>query len=127
MTCNCGKNLKLKIKKGESLGFAFVLSTNELPIDLTGGEIVFQARSNVIDNGEYVINKTITEDSDPETIGRINNAREGKFFIMVTSEETANLSTLSPYFAAIYYDINGVKKCISANSDEVAQLIVLNP
>lgn len=130
MTCNCNckdTGLKLMIKKGESLGFAFILSENDTPIDLTGGNIIFQVRDGLADEGVYVINKTVTENSNAQTIGQINEPSEGKFFIMVTSSETADLSTLKPYFAAIYFTANGIKRCISANSNEVAQLIILNP
>lgn len=127
MTCGCSKGLKLKIKKGESLGFAFGLTIEDSPIDLTGGTITFQVRQNLADNGVYVINKTITTSSDVETIGRITDAEKGQFVIMVTSTETAGLSTLKPYFAAIYYNVNGISRCISADDNSVAQLIILNP
>lgn len=129
MSCCCenSSTLELRIKKGESLGFSFTLSQNGSPIDLTGKSILFQVRADIVDDGEFLINKTITTSSDIETVGNINDATHGGFIIAVTSSETASLSTLKPYFAAIYYVNGGTKKCISANNGEVARLIVLNP
>lgn len=127
MNCECMNNLKLKIKKGESLGFAFTLSQNNNPINMTGGSIIFQVRDDVADNGFYVINKTITEDTSLATIGKITSAENGTFVIKITDSDIANLSTLKPYFCAIYYENNGDSRCISANSGQCAQLIVLNP
>lgn len=130
MNCCCEngeKPLILRIKKGETLGFAFTLTHNQIPIDLTDAEILVQVRDSAVDDGTFVIDKNVTENSDVATEGRINNPTEGQFFIMITSSETENLSTLKPYFIAIYLLKDNVSRCISANSNELAQLIVLNP
>lgn len=126
-SCQCQPTLNMKIKKGESLGFVFDLKQNNEPVDLSGAEVLFQVRENLLDDGVFLINKTITENSSINTIGQIINPTEGQFVIKVTSEDTQNLTSLRPYYAAIYYVIDGITRCISANSDDVALLTVLNP
>jgi len=125
--CKCNTSLNMKIKKGESLGFVFNLKQNNEVMDLTGASILFQVREELADNGVYVINKTITEGSSLSTIGQIINPSQGQFVIKVTNTDTENLTALKPYFCAIYVEINGDIRCISANSDDVAFLTVLNP
>lgn len=125
--CNDDNSLMLKIKKGETLGFAFSIERNCSPVDLTGAQVIFQVRENIEDTGVFVINKTITENSNIETVGCINEPTEGKFVVMVLDSEIEDLSVVKPYFFAMYLEQNNVRKCISANANGLAQLIVLNP
>lgn len=125
--CKCQPILNMKIKKGESLGFVFNLKQDEQPVNLTNASILFQVRETLEDKGIFVINKEITENTSLNTIGQIINPEEGQFVIKVTSSDTASLTSLRPYYAAIYYVVGGEARCISANSNDVALLTVLNP
>lgn len=128
MNCCCeNKALELKIKKGESLGFAFTLSYNEVPVDLTSSSMVMEVRENIEDTGTYVITKTITINSDPDTVGIIDQPTNGKFVFKVNDSDTTDLSTTQPYFVAIYHVNGETRDCISANNGQVAKFIVLNP
>ena len=100
--CQCQPTLNMKIKKGESLGFVFNLKQNNIPVNLSGGSVLFQVRENLSDDGEFVINKTITEYSSLDTTGRITNPEDGQFIIKVNASDIENLSTLKPYYCAIY-------------------------
>lgn len=127
--CCCGmqRPLELKIKKGESIGFAFSLLQKGAPVDLTGNQMLLQVRENLVDDGVYVINKTISENSDATQEGLINDAANGKFFFKVNDTDIDNLSSTKPYFAAIYRVDGDMVQCISANPFQTALFFVLNP
>lgn len=127
MNCCCEKGMELKIKQGESIGFAFTLSEEGTPVDLTTSQMVMQVRENVEDTGVYLINKTISTESDPDTLGVIISPLEGKFMFKVNASDIASMSTAKPYFVAIYHIDGDIKNCISANNHQVAKFIVLNP
>jgi hypothetical protein len=126
--CGCEhKPLELKIKQGESIGFAFTLTQQGSPVDLTNSTMLMQVRENVEDNGTYLITKTITTASDPDGQGIIVNPTAGQFMFKVNSEDIDDMSTTKPYFVAIYHINGDIKDCISANNHQVAKFLVLNP
>lgn len=128
MMCECeNRPLELKIKKGESLGFAFTLSQQGSPIDLTDSTMLMQVRENVEDDGIYLITKTITTNSDQDEQGFISNPTAGQFMFKVNADDIDNMSTTKPYFVAIYHISGDIKDCISANNHQVAKFLVLNP
>lgn len=128
MICGCEhKSLELKIKKGESIGFAFSLSQQGVPVDLTNSQMVLEVRENVEDDGVYLITKTISINSDPDDVGIITDPLNGKFYFKVNESEIADMLTTKPYFAAIYHVNGETRDCISANNHQVAKFIVLNP
>ena len=128
MMCGCEhKPLELKIKQGESIGFAFTLTQQGSPVDLTNSTMLMQVRENVEDNGTYLITKTITTASDPDEQGVIVNPTAGQFFFKVNSSDIEDMSTTKPYFVAIYHINGDIKDCISANNHQVAKFLVLNP
>ena len=128
MMCGCEhKPLELKIKQGESIGFAFTLNQQGSPVDLTNSTMLMQVRENVEDNGTYLITKTITTASDPDEQGIIVNPIAGQFFFKVNSSDIEDMSTTKPYFVAIYHINGDIKDCISANNHQVAKFLVLNP
>lgn len=128
MMCGCEhKPLELKIKQGESIGFAFTLIQQGSPVDLTNSAMLMQVRENVEDNGTYLITKTITTASDPDEQGVIVNPTAGQFMFKVNSDDIADMSTTKPYFVAIYHINGDIKDCISANNHQVAKFLVLNP
>ena len=128
MMCGCEhKPLELKIKQGESIGFAFTLNQQGSPVDLTDSTMLMQVRENVEDNGTYLITKTITTESNPDEQGIIVNPTAGQFFFKVNSSDIEDMSTTKPYFVAIYHINGDIKDCISANNHQVAKFLVLNP
>lgn len=128
MSCCCeDKCLELKIKKGESIGFAFSFSKQGVPVDLTDSQMVMEVRENIIDDGNYIFSKTIDDESDRDTVGLITEPTEGKFFFKVNDTDIAGMSTTKPYFVAIYHIVGDVKDCISANNGQVARFLVFNP
>lgn len=127
MPPDLNRPLVLTMKKGESKGFAFTLYQSGEPQDLSDSEIVFQVRENPEDNGEYLINKTVTTSTTPDIEGLIDQPTEGNFFVFISSAEIANLSTSKPYFLAIYHQKDNVSYCISAADCEMAKFLVLNP
>lgn len=127
MNCCCEKGLELKIKQGESIGFAFTLTEEGNPVDLTNSQMIMQVRENVEDTGEYLINKTITTESDVDTVGVIISPLEGKFMFKVNASDISSMSTTKPYFVAIYHVDGEIKNCISANNQNIAKFLVMNP
>lgn len=126
--CCCGKKpLVLKIKKGESVGFPFALNQQGAPVDLTDMQVLLQVRENIEDTGVYLIEKTISTDSDAEETGVIINPTTGQFYFKINKEDIADMSTTKPYYMAIYLLDGDLRVCISANNFQVAQFLVLNP
>ena len=127
--CCCGgqRPLTLKIKQGESKGFAFTLSKNGQPFDLSNLQMLLQVRENMQDTGEYVIQKTISENSDAELYGQINNPTGGQFYFKINDTDIESMSTSKPYYFAIYKVSDEDKICISAPYFQTAVFLVLNP
>lgn len=127
--CCCGNQhpLTLKIKQGESKAFVFTLIKNNAPVDLTGAEILLQVRESMTDVGDYVIEKTVTTNSDGDVDGKINNPENGEFYLKINDTDIEEMETTKPYYCAIY-KINGdTKICISAPAFQTALFLVLNP
>ncbi len=119
--------LTLSIKKGESLGFAFTLYQSGEPQNLSGFSIVLQVRETPEDNGNYLINKTISTTSDPDADGLIDQPYNGNFFFKINAGDIAGMSTLRPYYLAIFTEKDNSRHCISAAGCEIAKFLVLNP
>lgn len=119
--------LAIKIKQGESKLFAFSLSQNEEPFDLSNSQMLLQVRENMQDNGEYLIEKTITANSDIDEDGQINNPANGQFLFKINSEDIESMNTTKPYYCAIYKIDGDNKICVSAPDFQTALFLVLNP
>ena len=126
--CCCGKEpLSLKIKQGESIGFAFTLSQNNVPIDLSNSTLLLQVRENMQDKGLYLIEKTVTTQSNPNEDGLITDPTLGQFFFKINDTDIKDMSTTKPYYCAIYRVENDISDCISAPDFQTALFLVLNP
>ena len=97
------------------------------PVDLTNSQMIMQVRDGVEDTGVYLINKTISTESDPDTLGVIISPLEGKFMFKVNASDISSMSTTKPYFVAIYHVDGEIKNCISANNQNIAKFLVMNP
>lgn len=125
-SCGCGDALEFKIKKGENAFFPFkYVYDNDEPVDLTNAIITMKVRENVVDDGEYLIEKSITTASSSD--GIINSPTTGEFQIVIHASDIEDLLTTQPYYAAVYCEIDNWKICISANGNQVAKFLVLNP
>jgi hypothetical protein len=126
--CCCGNiPLEIKIKKGESIPFVFRLLKNGAPIDLTGASLLLQVRDDIIDDGNFLISKIISENSDEDEYGKIIDPVAGQFAFKINKEDIDDMSTTKPYFAAIYLITGDICRCISANSFQSANFLVINP
>lgn len=126
--CCCGKEpLSLKIKQGESIGFAFTLSQNNVPVDLSNSTLLLQVRENMQDTGVYLIEKTVTTQSNPNKDGLITEPTLGQFFFKINDTDIEDMSTTKPYYCAIYRVENDISDCISAPDFQTALFLVLNP
>lgn len=127
MPPDLNRPLELKIKKGETKGFAFTLYQSGEPQDLSQSEILFQVRETPEDKGVYLINKLVSTSSDPSVDGLIDHPYEGRFFVMVNSSEIENIPASKPYFLAMFHKRDKMSYCISAADCELAKFLILNP
>ena len=76
------------IKQGEKYDISICIRDrdNDTPIDLTNAVIHFQLKDELKDEF-FVVDKTITLNSDPFTDGRIVDPKEGRFTTRFTNED----------------------------------------
>ena len=126
--CCCGQEpLTIKIKQGESKGFSFSLTQNDIPVDLSNSTIVLQVRESLEDTGEYLISKTISINSDVDEDGIIFSPTTGEFLFKINDTDIAEMNSTRPYYCAIYRVDDDTKVCISAPDFQSALFLVLNP
>ena len=109
------------IKKGEKFPISITLHNRDedIPIDLTNAVIKFQIKDELKDEF-YVVNKTITEETDVDTIGRIVDPINGKVIVRLTNEDYENLVCERIYYLTITWEIpdEDFSKVVSSNCGE---------
>ena len=109
------------IKQGEKYDISICIRDrdNDTPIDLTNAVIYFQLKDELKDEF-FVIDKTITLDSDPFTDGRIIKPTEGIFTTRFTDEDYEKLVPERIYFLIITWSIpdKDFSKVVSSNCGE---------
>ena len=109
------------IKQGEKYDISICIRDrdNDTPIDLTNSVIHFQLKDEWKDEF-FVVNKTITLDSDPFTDGRIIKPTEGIFITRFTDEDYEKLVPERIYFLIITWSIpdKDFSKVVSSNCGE---------
>ena len=109
------------IKKGEKFPISITLHNRDedIPINLTNAVIKFQIKDELKDEF-YVVNKTITEETDVDTIGRIVDPINGKVIVRLTNEDYENLVCERIYYLTITWEIpdEDFSKVVSSNCDE---------
>ena len=109
------------IKQGEKYDISICIRDrdNDTSIDLTNAVIHFQLKDELKDEF-FVIDKTITLDSDPFTDGRIVDPIEGRFTTRFTDEDYEKLVPERIYFLIITWNIpdKDFSKVISSNCGE---------
>lgn len=110
--------LIVPIKQGEELNVAFTVKGNDMPLDLSGYTIKFIVKRVPLENFPSIIDKTITETSDPDTVGYIMQADQGLIVVHLTKEDTSfptgDYSLIIAMEADNYYDIISSMSCGSA-------------
>lgn len=78
------------IKQGEAKSVGFSILTGEVPLDLTNYTIRFEVKKQPYETVAPFIDKEITPNSDPLTVGQITNPQGGQFKVRLTTEDTSH-------------------------------------
>lgn len=123
-------NYTYKIKKGYKgpINITVRNRDEDKPIDLTGSKILIQIKDELQDDF-YIINKTITEDTDVYVDGRIVSPKEGQIIIRFNDEDYEKFVVERVYFLTIWWvkEDEDFAKVISSNCGEQLQFQVCYP
>lgn len=123
-------NYTYKIKKGYKgpINITVRNRDEDKPINLTGSKILIQIKDELQDDF-YIINKTVTEDTDVYVDGRIISPEEGQIIIRFNDEDYEKLIVERIYFLTIWWvkEDEDFAKVISSNCDEYLQFQVCYP
>ena len=123
-------NYTYKIKKGYKgpINITVRNRDEDKPIDLTGSKILIQIKDELQDDF-YIIDKTITEDTDVYVDGRIISPEEGQIIIRFNDEDYEKLIVERVYFLTIWWvkEDEDFAKVISSNCGEQLQFQVCYP
>lgn len=118
------------IKKGEKYPIYITIRNKDMdePIDLTGSIIKFQLKDELKDEF-YIIDKTITEETDVYTTGRIIDAKNGKVIIRFTDDDFEQLVYERVYYMTIWWQVpdEDFSKVISSNGCETFKFVMCHP
>jgi hypothetical protein len=123
-------NYTYKIKKGYKgpINITVRNRDEDKPINLTGSKILIQIKDELQDDF-YIINKTVTEDTDVYVDGRIISPEEGQIIIRFNDEDYEKLIVERIYFLTIWWvkEDEDFAKVISSNCGEQLQFQVCYP
>lgn len=123
-------NYTYKIKKGYKgpINITVRNRDEDKPIDLTGSKILIQIKDELQDDF-YIIDKTITEDTDVYVDGRIVSPKEGQIIIRFNDEDYEKFVVERVYFLTIWWvkEDEDFAKVISSNCGEQLQFQVCYP
>lgn len=123
-------NFTYKLKKGYKgpINITVRNRDEDKPIDLTGSKILIQIKDELQDDF-YIINKTITEDTDVYVNGRIVSPEEGQIIIRFNDEDYEKFVVERIYFLTIWWikEDEDFAKVISSNCGEQLQFQVCYP
>lgn len=110
--------LVLSVKQGEVLDIPFNITSTGETVDLTGATILFEVKKSPLASSVPIISKTITEDSDINTVGQINYPATGRWQVHLSAQDTS----FAPidYFLVITYKHNGIEDIISSTGKKNA-------
>ena len=118
------------IKKGEKYPIYITIKNKETaePIDLTGSIIRFQLKDELKDEF-YIIDKTVTEETDIHEMGKIIDPQNGKVIIRFTDEDFERLVIERIYYITIWWQVpeEGFSKVISSNGCETFKFMMCHP
>lgn len=116
--------LKIKIGEQKPINYTLKVKSTNLPINLVNSTIVFQLKNEEDQISDFLIEKTITENTDPYDSGQIFDAQNGKFSVFLKSEDTLSLDINKEYFYTLWRIYENTKEVISASGTKVEQFIV---
>ena len=116
--------LKIKIGEQKSINYTLKVKSTNLPINLVNSTIIFQLKEDAEQISEFLLEKRITENSDPYENGQIYDAQNGKFSVFLKSEDTVSLDLNKEYFYTLWRIYENTKEVISASGTKVEQFIV---
>lgn len=123
-------NYTYKIKKGYKgpINITVRNRDEDKPIDLTGSKILVQIKDELQDDF-FIINKTITEDTDVYVDGRIVSPQNGQIIIRFNNEDYDKFIVERMYFLTIWWvkEDEDFAKVISSNCGEQLQFQVCYP
>lgn len=123
-------NYTYKIKKGYKgpINITVRNRDEDKPIDLTGSKILIQIKDELQDDF-YIIDKTITEDTDVYVDGRIVSPEEGQIILRFNDEDYEKFIVERVYFLTIWWvkEDEDFAKVISSNCGEQLQFKVCYP
>lgn len=119
----------IAVKQGTQEPINFTLKYQDAPVDLSGNTIVFQVKIYPEQTDNFLVEKNITETSDPYEDGNIYNATGGKFNVFLKEEDTLNLCTEQVYYYALWRVRNigteeETRECISSNAKDITEFRV---
>ena len=123
-------NFTYKLKKGYKgpINITVRNRDEDKPIDLTGSKILVQIKDALQDDF-FIINKTITEDTDVYVDGRIVSPQNGQIIIRFNDEDYDKFIVERMYFLTIWWvkEDEDFAKVISSNCGEQLQFQVCYP
>lgn len=112
MTTTIVTQLTLSVKQGEVFDIPFEIKADGVAVDLTGASILFEVKKTPLVSANAIISKSITENSDIDTIGRITYPESGKFQVHLSSIDTSYAPY--DYYLIITLNINDQEDIISS-------------
>lgn len=101
--------LIIPVKQGEEFNVGFTIDAGDRPMDLTGYRVRFIVKEVPLERYPAVIDKTLTEDSDPSTDGYIPYPDQGEVVVHLTKHDTSfhtgDYSLIIAIEADNYFDI----------------------
>ena len=111
----------INIKIGEQKPFNYTMKVKDtgLPVNLVSSTIIFQVKEKENQINDFLIEKIITETSNPISEGQIFDAKNGRFSVFLNSEDTLKLDVGREYFYTIWRVFEHRKEVISASGMKV--------
>ena len=116
--------IRIKIGEQKPINYTLKVKSTGLPINLVNSTIVFQLKDDKDTTNNFLLEKTITENTDYEDVGQIYDAENGKFSIFLKSSDTMALDLEREYFYTIWRLVENRKEVISSSGKDVAKFIV---
>ncbi|MDD3593025.1 MAG: hypothetical protein PHX18_00185 [Candidatus Gastranaerophilales bacterium] len=116
--------IKIKIGEQKPINYSIREKTTGLPVSLVGSTIIFQLKETENQLSDFLLEKIITEISDPYDTGLIYSPSEGRFSVFIKSEDTISLNINKDYYYTIWKIQGQNKEVISASGLKVEEFKV---
>lgn len=118
--------MMIRIKVGEQKPIVYTMKMKDtgLPVNLVSSTIVFQLKEHEDQIDDFLVEKTITENSDIYQDGQIFDAKNGKFSVFLKREDTLSLDANREYYYTIWRLFEHTKEVISSSNTKVAKFLV---